>query len=328
MKGVTSRRFYDSFVQQVIAIRQTLVKALREQKDRGKRVAAYGASAKGSTLLNFCGLGAETIDFVADRSTYKQGRLTQGMHLPIVAPEQLLARQPDFTLMLTWNFADEILEQQRCIGHAGEICCAHPESKGALSDEISSHKTSWPYVIELDRQEDERGFFARAWCQEEFAAHGIDLQVVQCNISFNRRKGTLRGMHYQVAPHAEKKVVRCTRGAIYDVILDLRPESPTFKQWFAAELTAENYRMLYIPVGFAHGLQTLADDTEVFYLMSESYHPESARECGGTILRSASSGHSASRGPFQPRTQSSMTFREGLFAEAGDHHRMLAKYLC
>jgi dTDP-4-dehydrorhamnose 3,5-epimerase len=138
-------------------------------------------------------------------------------------------------------------------------------------------KLPGPYVIELDRQEDERGFFARAWCQEEFAAHGIDLQVVQCNISFNRRKGTLRGLHYQVAPHAEKKVVRCTRGAIYDVILDLRPESPTFKQWFAAELTAENYRMLYIPVGFAHGLQTLADDTEVFYLMSESYHPESAR---------------------------------------------------
>jgi dTDP-4-dehydrorhamnose 3,5-epimerase len=132
-------------------------------------------------------------------------------------------------------------------------------------------------VLELERHEDSRGFFARAWCEEEFAAHGIDMRVVQCNISLNRQRGTLRGMHYQVAPHAEKKVVRCTRGAIYDVIIDLRPDSATFKQWFATELTAENYRMLYIPDGFAHGLQTLEDNSEVFYLMSEFFHPESAR---------------------------------------------------
>lgn len=133
------------------------------------------------------------------------------------------------------------------------------------------------YLLELERHEDERGFFARAWCEEEFAAQGIDMRAVQCNITFNRKKGTLRGMHYQAAAHAEKKVVRCTRGAIYDVMIDLRPSSPTFKQWFAAELTAENYRMLYIPDGFAHGLQTLEDNTEVFYLMSEFFHPESAR---------------------------------------------------
>src|SRR5262249_5919010 len=112
---------------------------------------------------------------------------------------------------------------------------------------------------------------------EEFAAQGITMRIVQCNISFNGKKGTLRGMHYQTAPHAEKKVVRCTRGAIYDVIIDLRPSSPTFKQWFAAELTATNYQMLYIPEGFAHGLQTLEENTEVLYLMSEFFHPESAR---------------------------------------------------
>lgn len=133
------------------------------------------------------------------------------------------------------------------------------------------------YLIELDKHEDERGFFARSWCQREFLAHGLNPRLVQCNISFNRRRGTLRGMHYQVAPHEEAKLVRCTRGAIYDVIIDLRPASPTYMQWIAVELTADNYRMLYIPERFAHGFQTLEDNTEVFYQMSEFYAPECAR---------------------------------------------------
>jgi dTDP-4-dehydrorhamnose 3,5-epimerase len=133
------------------------------------------------------------------------------------------------------------------------------------------------FIIEPERLEDERGFFARTFCLEEFKAHGIHFQVVQCNISFNKKKGTLRGMHYQIAPYEEAKLVRCTRGAIYDVIIDLRPESPTFKQWIAVELTAENHQMLYVPEGFAHGFQTLEDNTEVFYQMSEFYHPECVR---------------------------------------------------
>ena len=133
------------------------------------------------------------------------------------------------------------------------------------------------YLIEPERREDERGFFARAWCRDEFEAHGLNANLVQCNISFNTKKGTLRGMHYQAAPHAEAKLVRCTMGAIYDVIIDLRPASPTFKRWFAAELTAENRRMLYIPEGFAHGLQTLQDNSEVFYQMSAYYAPEYSR---------------------------------------------------
>lgn len=138
-------------------------------------------------------------------------------------------------------------------------------------------KLKGAFIIELKRLEDERGFFARTFCQEEFRAHGLNPRVVQCNISFNKQKGTLRGMHYQIAPYEEAKLVRCTRGAIYDVIIDLRPESPTFKQWVAAELTAENRRMLYVPEGFAHGFQTLEDNTEVFYMMSEFYHPECAK---------------------------------------------------
>jgi dTDP-4-dehydrorhamnose 3,5-epimerase len=138
-------------------------------------------------------------------------------------------------------------------------------------------KLSGAYLIELEPITDERGFFARTWCQQEFEAYGLNPNLVQCNISFNKKKGTLRGMHYQVAPHEEAKLVRCTRGAIYDVITDLRPESSTFKQWIAVELTADNLQMLYIPEKFAHGFQTLEDNTEVFYQMSEFYHPECAR---------------------------------------------------
>jgi len=133
------------------------------------------------------------------------------------------------------------------------------------------------WIVDLEKHEDVRGFFARSWCRQEFEQHGLNPRLAQCNISFNRKKGTLRGMHYQIAPHEEAKLVRCTRGAIYDVALDLRPTSPTRKQWVAAELTAENGRALYIPEGCAHGFQTLMDCTEVFYQMSEFYHPERAR---------------------------------------------------
>ena len=133
------------------------------------------------------------------------------------------------------------------------------------------------FIIEPERCEDARGFFARTWCQQEVAAQGLNPCVMQCNVSFNKKKGTLRGMHYQAAPCAEEKVVRCTIGSIYDVIIDIRPESPTFKQYLSVVLTAQNRRMLYVPKGFAHGFQTLEDNTEVFYQMSKFYAPEYAR---------------------------------------------------
>lgn len=138
-------------------------------------------------------------------------------------------------------------------------------------------KLTGAFIIEPEFLEDERGFFARTWCQREFEAHRLNTRLVQCSISFNRHRGTLRGMHYQVEPHAEAKVVRCARGALYDVIIDLRPNSPTFMQWQSVELTENNHRMLYVPEGFAHGFQTLEDNTEVFYQMSEFFHPESAQ---------------------------------------------------
>jgi dTDP-4-dehydrorhamnose 3,5-epimerase len=134
------------------------------------------------------------------------------------------------------------------------------------------------FIVEPELIEDERGFFSRLWSEEEFAKQGLTPRVVQCNTSFNKRRGTLRGMHYQVSPHEEAKLVRCIKGAIYDVIVDLRTDSESFHKWIAVELTAQNRRMLFIPAGCAHGFQTLEDDTEVTYQMSEYYHPESA--CG------------------------------------------------
>jgi dTDP-4-dehydrorhamnose 3,5-epimerase len=133
------------------------------------------------------------------------------------------------------------------------------------------------FVVEPERIEDERGFFARTFCAEEFRAHGLDARVAQSNTSFNRRTGTLRGMHWQQAPHGEAKLVRCTRGAIFDVAIDLRRDSPTHRCWAAAELTEDNGLALFVPVGCAHGFQTLADDSEVLYLMSTPYVPGSGR---------------------------------------------------
>lgn len=129
------------------------------------------------------------------------------------------------------------------------------------------------YVIELDRIEDNRGFFARGWCAKEIEAHGLNPRVVQANISYNKERGTLRGMHYQVAPYEETKLIRCTHGALFDVIVDLRKDSGTYSKHFGVELTADNHKMLYVPQGFAHGFQTLVDNTEAFYQVTEFYTP-------------------------------------------------------
>ena len=141
------------------------------------------------------------------------------------------------------------------------------------------HATKLQRVFEIDLElnSDERGFFARSWCQQEFENQGLNPKIVQCNISFNSRKGTLRGIHYQDAPYQEAKLVRCTKGAIYDVVVDLRPQLPTFRKWIGVLLTATNRHMLYVPEGCGHGFLTLEDETEVFYQMSEFYYPELAR---------------------------------------------------
>jgi dTDP-4-dehydrorhamnose 3,5-epimerase len=133
------------------------------------------------------------------------------------------------------------------------------------------------FLIEPERKEDHRGFFARTWCEQEFEDHGLNSKLVQCSVSYNHKKGTLRGMHFQEAPFEETKLVRCTKGEIFDAIIDLRPKSETFKKYFSVILNEENRLMLYIPPGFAHGFQTMTDNTEVFYQMSQFYSPEHSR---------------------------------------------------
>jgi dTDP-4-dehydrorhamnose 3,5-epimerase len=133
------------------------------------------------------------------------------------------------------------------------------------------------FLIDLEPIADERGFFARSWCQQEFATHGLSTQVVQCNVSYNRFRHTLRGLHYQVVPHQEAKLVRCVRGALYDVVLDLRPGSSTYLQHVGVELSADNRQAIHVPEGCAHGFLTLTDDTEVLYQMSAAYEAGAAR---------------------------------------------------
>jgi dTDP-4-dehydrorhamnose 3,5-epimerase len=132
-------------------------------------------------------------------------------------------------------------------------------------------------IVDIERREDGRGFFARTWCRREFEAHGLNPRLAQCSISFNAKKGTLRGMHYQVKPFEEAKLVRCTRGSLCDVIVDLRRDSPTFKNHLGVTLTSDNRTMLYVPEGFAHGFLTLEDNTEVLYQISEFHAPDHAR---------------------------------------------------
>ena len=134
-------------------------------------------------------------------------------------------------------------------------------------------KIKGAFILDINRVQDDRGFFGRIWCQREFEEHGLNATIVQSNTSLSKAKGTLRGMHYQHHPHAESKTVRCTSGGIFDVIVDLRPSSDTFKQWLGVELTAENFRMLHIPEGCAHGFLTLEDNTAVQYLVSAFYSP-------------------------------------------------------
>ena len=133
------------------------------------------------------------------------------------------------------------------------------------------------YIIEPEKIEDKRGFFARSWDTEEFKEMGLNPRLVQCNVSITKKKGTIRGLHYQIKPYEETKLVRCTRGSIFDVIIDLRSKSKTFKKWFSIELTSENYKMIYVPEGFAHGFQSLEDNIEIFYLVSQFYNPKSER---------------------------------------------------
>lgn len=156
-----------------------------------------------------------------------------------------------------------------------KVC--YPNSKGGNYMIFLETILSGAYVIEIEKIEDERGFFSRIWDREEFSKIGLETEFVQSSISYNKKKGTIRGMHYQTKPYEENKIVRCTKGRIFDVIIDLRPESKSYKKSFSVELSDDNYKMLYIPKGFAHGFQTLENNTEILYNISQFYHPESSK---------------------------------------------------
>ena len=156
-----------------------------------------------------------------------------------------------------------------------KICNFHTKGRKILI--FNETKLKGSYIIDLEKINDERGFFSRSWDSQIFEEMGLNSNMKQCNVSFNKKKGTLRGMHYQYYPHEEAKLVRCTQGSVYEVMIDLRKNSPSFKQWEAIELSSDEHKMLYIPEGFALGFQTLEDNTELFYQMSEKYVPESAR---------------------------------------------------
>lgn len=157
-----------------------------------------------------------------------------------------------------------------------KICCFDSGGEGFFLN-FKETKLKGSFIIELEKITDERGFFARTWDKKIFSKKGINSNLVQCNVSFNKKKGTLRGMHYQAEPYEEAKLVRCIRGRVYEVMIDLRKNSETFMKWMGVELSSENYKMLYVPEGFALGFQTLEDDTELFYQMSQFYMPECSR---------------------------------------------------
>ncbi len=218
--------FYEGFAAHVRALGASLRALLEQLAGNGSRIAGYGAAAKATVLLNFAGLSRDLVSFVVDRSPHKQGRFIPGPRVPVRSPERLLETQPDYVLLLAWNLAEEVLGATAGVP-AARRAVHHPRPGGPNRLMIFTEtKLAGAYVVEADRFEDERGYFERTFVREEFEARGLDTRIVQTAVSYNRQKGTIRGMHYQVDPYGQAKLVRCVRGAIYDVIIDLRATRP------------------------------------------------------------------------------------------------------
>ncbi len=278
--GLDRIETYARFAEQVRKTKRDLLSFLIRAREEGKQVVGYGAPAKGNTLLNYCGIRADFIDYTVDRSPHKQGLFLPGTRIPIHAPDRIRETKPDFILILPWNLKDEVIGQMADVRAWGGVSSCRSRAWRSWSDPgviFTETLIVGAFLIDLERREDERGFFARTFCENEFRANGLEPRIAQCNISWNRAAGTLRGLHYQAAPHEETKIVRCTSGGIWDVVVDLRPDSSTYGQWTGVELTSENRRALYIPRGLAHGFITRTDDAEVLYMMGETYVEGAAR---------------------------------------------------
>ena len=265
---------YAGFAPRVEAVRDSFRTFLAAEKAAGRRVAAYGAAAKGNTFLNYCGTTTADVAAVYDASLAKQGRFLPGSHLPdpgAVGDRPAEARRP----------GDPALEPEgrdhgpdglhRRLGRPFRHRLAGDEGRRLMR--FSPTQVRGVALVEIEPHEDERGAFARLQCPDEFAEAGHPFAPVQTSLSRNPRAGALRGLHYQPDPHAETKLVRAVRGRMFDVAVDLRPNSPTYRRWTAAELSADNARALFIPPGVAHGFLTLEPDTDVLYQIAPAYTP-------------------------------------------------------
>lgn len=274
---------WQQFADQSFKHRDRFKRLLEQIRRDGRTVVGYGASARSSTLLNFCGIGPELLTAIADENPLKQGRYTAGTHIPIVAPEQVLHRNPDYVAILAWNFSDEIMSILKTeYRFGGGVILPLPHTPRVIEHIYSDRKSmkfheqkiKGVFIIEPEPFTDERGMFRRHFCSDEFASHGITAAVKQSNVSENKHRHTLRGFHYQTAPFSESKTLSCLKGSIYDVVVDLRPDSPSYLQWLAIELTAANRKSLHVPAGCANAFLTLEDDSLIHYYCSESYHPQ------------------------------------------------------
>ena len=287
-KGMLTLCYYDSIQDQAFQIKIELLSFLIEQKKNGKKVAAYGAAAKGNTLLNYCGIKNDLIEYVVDASPYKQNKFLPASHIPVVNEDHLKKNKPDYVIILPWNLREELTRQLSYIGDwGGKFVIAIPELHEILPNPLLNPgkkqgnlifnilELEGAFTIDVVPFVDDRGFFARMFCEQEFEQNKLVKYFVQANHSGTHGKGVIRGMHFQHFPFGEAKLVKCIQGAVFDVIVDVRAGSPTFLQWFGTDLTAENKRMMYVPVGFAHGFQTLTDYTEITYMVSNFYNKES-----------------------------------------------------
>ena len=275
--GLNSLRGYDDFSGRVSKVRDNLLAFLDTAKNENKTVVGYGAPAKGNTLLNFCGIGPDAIQYTVDRSPHKQDRLLPGTHIPVHAPERIVETKPDYVLILPWNLQDEIVQQLHHIEELGrEVCCPHTGAPDTRMKFIPTN-IEGAYLLEWETLDDDRGYFARTRSNKEYSELGLNNDLSECSVSFNNRRGTLRGMHYQAPPHEETKLVMCVSGLIFDALVDLRPGSKTYLATCSAELSLANRRMLYVPAGVAHGFMTLEDNSYVYYQIGGDYMPDAAR---------------------------------------------------
>jgi dTDP-4-dehydrorhamnose 3,5-epimerase len=287
-KGMLGLSYYDNFQDKAFQIKSKLLSFLIEQKKNGKKVAAYGAAAKGNTLLNYCGVKSDLIEYVVDASPYKQNKFLPASHIPVVNEDHLKTDKPDYVIILPWNLKEELIRQLSYIDEwGGKFVIAIPELHEILPNQslnpakkqgnliFNKLELEGAFTIDVAPFVDDRGFFTRMFCENEFGQHKLVKHFVQANHSGTYGRGVIRGMHFQHSPFCEVKLVKCVQGAVFDVIIDVREDSPTFLQWFGAELTAENKRMMYVPAGFAHGFQSLTDYSEITYMVSNFYNKES-----------------------------------------------------